>query len=98
MSIAFASPPPRRRLSRIEIFILRDLLRRAGAAGRVTPLSRKMRAAIVPLWRWHIVEVWYRQGVDSSWPRGPYFSLTPRGYQLAQAFMQRGRPRNAVQG
>lgn len=87
---------PRRRLSRIEILILRDLYRRAGEAGRAT-LSKKLRAFIVPLWRWHIVEVWYRQGVDSSWPRVPYFSLTPYGYRLARAFMQPGRVRDAVQ-
>jgi hypothetical protein len=35
----------------------------------------------------HLVEIWWRQVADDESNRGPYFSLTVEGHQLASAIL-----------
>jgi hypothetical protein len=69
-----------------QIWLLLFIERHCGLTGRMT-LKRKHRALAVPLWRRELVEIWWRHVADDNRPRGPYFSLTPSGYQLACAIL-----------
>ena len=70
------------KLSAREIWMLLYMAERSGLTGRMT-LSRKHRERIVPLWRRHLVEIWWRQIADDESNRGPYFSLSVDGHRLA---------------
>jgi hypothetical protein len=74
----------RRRLSSREIWVLLHLLDRCGVTGRTT-LPPKRRDGVPPLWRQHLVEIWYRCAPDEGVAHGPYFNLTTDGFQIACA-------------
>jgi len=77
----------RRRLVQNEIEVLRSLARRSQAGGTAVSLPAYLREAVAPLWRWQLVEVWYRQAADADPAlQGPYFSLTLAGLRLALVF------------
>lgn len=76
----------REKLSSREIWLLIYIAQRTGLTGRII-LGRKHRERVVPLWRRHLVEIWWRQVADDESNRGPYFSLTVEGHQLASAIL-----------
>jgi hypothetical protein len=75
----------RPKLDNRQIWLLLFIEKQCGLTGR-TKLSRKHREICVPLWRRELVEIWWRNVPDDR-PRGPYFSLTAAGYQLACALL-----------
>lgn len=86
---------PRKRLNWPQINALRSLAMRSGGKTAVA-LDERQRAHIAPLWRRGIVEVWYRQvPAEMGEPilRGPFFSLSIPGFQLASAFLTPRRKR-----
>ena len=74
----------RARLSPREIWLLLHMLERCGLSGRMT-LPPKRRDGIAPLWRRHLVEIWFRCAPDEGVAHGPYFNLTADGFQIACA-------------
>jgi hypothetical protein len=85
-----------RKLTTQEIETLLHLLR-AGAGGLrpVTMLSgaRKRAAHLV---RSGLVEIWFRQSIATSRTEGPFYCLSYRGREVAQAisFRRQARPHN----
>lgn len=73
------------RLNGLHIAALRTIVRRSG--GQPIRVSDKFRRAIVTLWRRDLVEIWYRQSVNSSL-EGPFYTLTIPGARLAAMFCQ----------
>lgn len=79
--------PSRRRLKRIEINLLKHLLRFASAGFPVT-VPEKFRPAFVPLWRLELIEIWYRQMRDSdAGRRSQFISLTVNGQRRIQTLL-----------
>src|SRR5262245_40364977 len=72
----------REKLNNLQIWLLLLIERQCGLSGRMT-LKRRHRELAVPLWRRDLVEIWWRHVADDTRPRGPYFSLTAEGHQLA---------------
>ena len=75
----------RPKLTQAQIRTLLLLWHRCRLTGRMT-FNEQLRAIAVPLWRRELVEIWWRQ-VSGEGQRGPYFSLTAAGYQLACALI-----------
>ncbi len=75
----------RPKLTQPQIRTLLLLWHRCRLTGRMT-LNERLRAIAVPLWRRELIEIRWRQ-VAGERPRGPYFSLTAAGYQLACALI-----------
>ena len=76
----------RPKLNSREIWMLLYLAERCGLSGRI-PLRRRQRERVVTLWRRELVEIWWRQVAGDESSRGPYFSLTIEGHQLAYAIL-----------
>jgi hypothetical protein len=75
------------RLSSREIVIMRSLVTR-GASLAAVSLVEWQRQLVVPLWRRGLVEIWYRQALDSQPSfQGPYYRLTINGARLASYFL-----------
>lgn len=72
-------------LTNLQIRLLLLVWRDCRLTGRMT-LKPKQREIAVPLWRRELLEIWWRQAADDR-SRGPYFSLTAAGYQLACALL-----------
>lgn len=75
----------RPKLTTPQIRLLLLIEQRCHLTGRMK-LRQAQREIAVPLWRGDLVEIWWRQVADDR-PRGPYFSLTAAGYQLACALL-----------
>lgn len=80
-------------LSNPQIRLLLLIEQRCHLTGRMT-LKERDREIAVPLWRRELIEIWWRQVADNR-PRGPYFSLTAAGYQLACALLSARDERRA---
>lgn len=74
------------KLTSREIVILRSLIKRGGQY-RPIGLLRWQRKFVVPLWRRGLIEVWYRQSLDSGPLHGPFYALTTFGAYLASTFL-----------
>jgi len=76
----------RRRHSNRELGIVKLIGRHHASGLRFASLGRDLRAAALPLWREHIVEIFYQQLPDHQ-PSfvGPHYSLTASGRLLAAA-------------
>ena len=84
------------RLSNRDIALLLYIMQRAGLCGRLH-LPPKRRERVVPLWRRHLIEVWYRCAPDEGCMHGPYINLTVEGHRLAAAFIAAREERHHVQ-
>jgi hypothetical protein len=74
---------PERRLATREINLLLHLMK-VGAGGLMPVLAlRSARPVATQLWRMGLVNVWTRQSLIQGRPEGPFYSLTPRGRELA---------------
>jgi hypothetical protein len=86
----------RPKLGNLQIWLLLYIEKQCSLTGRMM-LRPKHREIVVPLWRRDLVEIWWRQPSDGNRPRGPYFSLTADGFQLACSILaareERGRKR-----
>jgi hypothetical protein len=73
------------RLSQRQIDTLRQLSVVCSAGGQYA-LTRDQREAMQPLWRRGLIEIWYRQGVDTN-PSlmGPFYRPTKSGWLLIAA-------------
>ena len=76
----------RSRLTNLQIWLLLFIEKHCSLTGRMM-LKPKHRELVVPLWRRDLVEIWWRQPPEGNRPRGPYFSLTADGFQLANAIL-----------
>jgi hypothetical protein len=76
----------RDRLNRLQIVILRSLMKRGG---NMTPVSLPswQRETAITLWRRGLLEVWFRKSRDGCSGHGPLFSLTIFGARLALDFL-----------
>lgn len=82
------------RLSERQIKTLKQLAVTCSAGGMST-LTRDQREAMTPLWRRHLVEIWYRH-VPGERPRGPFFRPTDMGWALIQSILAGGESRKAA--
>ncbi len=76
-----------------QIRLLLLIEQRCHVTGRML-LKEWQRAIAVPLWRRELIEIWWRQMAGAA-NRGPYFSLTAAGYQLACALLSARDDRRA---
>lgn len=75
------------RLSRSEINLLKHLIRFSPLGTPVT-VPDKHRAALVPLWRKALIEIWYRQDRDNTGVRRTQFvSITVDGARRIDAIL-----------
>lgn len=74
------------RLDNRDIALLLYIMQRVGLCGRLH-LPPKRRTRVVPLWRRHLLEVWYRCAPDEGCMHGPYINLTVEGHRLAAALL-----------
>ncbi len=74
----------RERLTDNQIIVMRSLIRRGGSVRPVT-IDRWQHKLVLPLWRRELIEVWYRQSLDSR-PTGSFYSLTIAGARMAESF------------
>lgn len=72
------------RLSSLQIATLKQLAVCTCNGGQAT-LSDYQREAMVPLWRFGLLEIWFRQMPDPPTLRGPFFRPTDRGWALINA-------------
>lgn len=85
--------PARRRLAPNEVGIIKYLAKRQGAGMRFVLLGDQLRAAIIPIWRDGLIEIWYRQyPADAYGFSGPQFSLSLSGRRLAAAIFRASWP------
>jgi hypothetical protein len=80
----------------LQIWLLLHIEKNCGLTGRMM-LKQKHRELIVPPWRRDLIEIWWRSVVDGRRPRGPYYSLTADGYQLACAILAARMERRSKQ-
>lgn len=73
----------RPRLSERQIQTLKQLSVTCGNGGQAT-LTRDQREAMTPLWRRHLIEIWYRH-LPGERPRGPFFRPTEAGWSLIRS-------------
>jgi hypothetical protein len=81
----------RPRLSERQIQTLKQLAITCGNGGQVT-LTRDQREAMTPLWRRHLIEIWYRH-LPGERPRGPFFKPTDMGWALIRSIFTAQDPR-----
>jgi hypothetical protein len=74
----------RPKLTQAEIDALLFLAKRCGMTGRIT-LTMQQRRRTIPLWRRGLVEIWWKRLPGDRRQRGPFFSLSVDGFQLACA-------------
>lgn len=73
----------RRKLKQNEVDILLSLYARGGAV-LPTALRTDERAAVLPLWRLGLVELWFRRPPAERAPmQGPFWRLSPQAAELA---------------
>lgn len=76
----------RERLSNLQIFLLRSLLKCGGYLMPIT-IPKWQREAAIKLWRRGLVNIWFQKNRDSCAGHGPFFSLTIFGARLAHDFL-----------
>ncbi|EJN14710.1 hypothetical protein PMI42_01683 [Bradyrhizobium sp. YR681] len=79
------------RLSERQIATLKQLAVTCGNGGQAT-LTRDQREAMTPLWRRHLIEIWYRH-LPGERPRGPFFKPTDMGWALIRSIYAGGERR-----
>ncbi|MCG6204165.1 hypothetical protein LPW26_05930 [Rhodopseudomonas sp. HC1] len=84
------------RLSNRQIATLKQLAVCCSAGGQYA-LTRDQREAMAPLWRRGLIEIWYRQGVDSNPSlQGPFYRPSEAGWVLIRAVLAGGIERCAA--
>ena len=72
------------RLTNNQIILMRSLLKRGGSV-RPVSIERWQRKLVVPLWRRELIEIWYKQSLESR-PNAAFYSLTIMGARIAESF------------